>query len=155
MLLWLDGETNKMITKEFLSLIKSRGALIFPPATEIEISLTNINLQKISVAMMPAFLLDLYKNCSGITLGPACIFPVKEIQRGIKYPLPSIVQINKELSGNKQLSGKTLFGRNDLFWFVFDTSGNCFMLDNLTLSVLRKYDDPYKAMIDCLIVGKI
>ena len=144
-----------MTTKEFLSLMKSRGALLFPATSGPEISLANTSLQKIGVAMMPAFLLDLYKNCSGITLGPACIFPVKEIQRGIKYPLPSIVQTNKELVGNKKLYNKTVFGRNDLFWFVFDASGTCFMLDNLTLSVLRKYDDPYRAMTDCLIVGKI
>ena len=150
-----DGETNKMATNEFLSLMKSRGALIFPPTPETTISLANASLQKIGAVMMPSFLLDLYKNCSGITLGSSCIFSVKEIQRGIKYPLPSIVQINKDLTGNKKLSGKTVFGRNDLFWFAFDTSGNCFMLDNLSLTVLRKYDDPYRAMTDCLIVGKI
>jgi hypothetical protein len=57
--------------------------------------------------------------------------------------------------GNKNLFGKTVFGRNDLFWFAFDAMGNCFMLDNLTLSQLRKYDNPYRAMLDCLIVGKI
>ena len=56
---------------------------------------------------------------------------------------------------NKNLFGKTIFGMNDLFWFAFDTNGQCMMLDNLTLSTLRKYDDPYQAMLDCLIVGKI
>ena len=146
---------NKMTTNEFLSLVKSRGALIFPPVSETEIKMANTNLQKIGAAVLPAFLLDCYKNCSGITLGSSCIFATKEIQRGIKYPLPSIVDINKELVGNKKLFGKTIFGRNDLFWFACDTMGNCFMLDNLTLSVLRQYNDPYKAMLDCLIVGKI
>jgi hypothetical protein len=59
------------------------------------------------------------------------------------------------MSGNKNLFGKTVFGRNDLFWFAFDTMGTCYMLDNLTLSILRKYDDPHRAIIDCLVVGKI
>ena len=105
--------------------------------------------------MLPSFMFDLYKSCSGITLGSAYIFGPKKTERGIKYPIPSIITINKEMNQNKNLFGKTVFGRNDLFWFAFDTNGTCFMLDNLTLSVLRKYDDPYRAMIDCLIVGKI
>ena len=144
-----------MTTTECLSLLKSRGALIFPPLGNIDINAINANLQDAQAAILPAFLIDLYKNCSGITLGSGCIFGIKEIDRGIKYPLPSIVEINKDLKGTKALFGKTVFGRNDLFWFAFDTMGNCFMLDNLTLAVLRKYEDPHKAIIDCLIVGKI
>ena len=144
-----------MTTTEFLSLIKSRGATVFPPNTATEINVANTNLQNMRAAMLQPFMMDLYSHCSGITLGAACIFGAKEIQRGIKYPLPSIEKINHDMMGNKNLFGKTIFGRNDLFWFAFDVNGNCFMLDNLTLSVLKKYDDPYRAMIDCLIVGKI
>lgn len=144
-----------MTTEEFLSLIKSRGATMFSPAPLTDITVANTNLQNLRAAMLPQFMFDLYKYCSGITLSSAYIFGPKEIERGIKYPIPSIIQINKEMVGNKNLFGKTVFGRNDLFWFAFDTSGTCFMLDNLTLSVLRKYDDPYRAMIDCLIIGKI
>jgi len=140
---------------EFLSLVQSRDATVFTAVSKSDITMSNTNLQDIRAAMFPPFMLDLYNQCGGITLGSACIFGPKEIERGIKYPIPSIVQINKEMVGNKNLFGKTVFGRNDLFWFVFDTFGNCLMLDNLTLSVLRKYDDPYRAMIDCLIVGKI
>ena len=69
--------------------------------------------------------------------------------------MSSIEQINRDMAGNKNLFGKTVFGFNDLFWFAFDVTGTCFMLDNLTLSTLRKYDDPYRAMIDCLVIGKI
>jgi hypothetical protein len=144
-----------MTAKEFLSLIQSRGAIVFPPSNSNAVTFTNTNLQNIQAAMLPQFMYDLYNYCSGITFGSACIFGVNEIKRGIKYPLPSIVDINKDMIGTKNLFGKTVFGRNDLFWFVFDTMGNCFMLDNLTLSPLRKYEDPYRAMLDCLIVGKI
>jgi len=144
-----------MTTNEFLSLIKSRGANIFPPLSVMDTTVANTNLQDIRAAMLPTFMFDLYKNCSGITLGSAYIFGPKEIKRGTKYPIPSIIKINQDIIGNKNLFRKTVFGRNDLFWFAFDTNGTCFMLDNLTLSVLRKYDDPYRAMIDCLIVGKI
>ena len=144
-----------MTTNEFLSLIKSRGANIFPPLSAMDTTVSNTNLQDIRAAMLPTFMFDLYKNCSGIALGSAYIFGPKEIERGTKYPIPSIIKINQDIIGNKNLFRKTVFGRNDLFWFAFDTNGTCFMLDNLTLSVLRKYDDPYRAMIDCLIVGKI
>jgi len=144
-----------MTAQEFLSLIKSRGAKIFPACDDKDLTFANTNLQNMHAAMLAKFMQDLYKYSSGITLGSACIFGSKEIKRGIKYPLPSITEINKDMRGNKNLFGKTVFGRNDLFWFAFDTMGNCFMLDNLTLSPLRKYDDPYRAMIDCLVIGKI
>lgn len=144
-----------MNKNEFLSLMKNRGAKFFASGDLANINITNTSLQNMRSAMLPAFLQDLYTNCFGITLGAACIFGPEEIKRGTKYPLPSIVQINQDMIGNKNLFGKTVFGYNDLFWFAFDAFGNCFMLDNLTLSVLRKYDDPYRAMLDCLIVGKI
>ena len=144
-----------MTSTECLSLMKSRGAKVFPPLNSGAVTIANTSLGDMRIAMLPAFLQDLYKYCSGITMGPACIFGPNEISQGIKYPLPSILNINKDMLGNKNLAGKTVFGRNDLFWFAFDAFGNCFMLDNLTLSVLRKYEDPYHAMNDCLIVGKI
>ena len=144
-----------MTLTEFTSLIKSRGGTVFPSTDSKEILFTDTNLQNMRAARLPVFMQELYSSCSGITLGSACIFGPQEIKRGIKYPLPSITSINKDMIGNKNLFGKTVFGRNDLFWFAFDAMGNCFMLDNLTLSVLRKYDDPYRAMVDCLIIGKI
>lgn len=144
-----------MTNDEFLSLIKSKGATIFQKKIGVDINIINTNLQDMRIAMLPEFLQKLYTSCSGITLGSACIFGPTEIDRGIKYPLPSIIQINKDTKNYKNLSGKTVFGRNDLFWFTFDAFGNCFMHDNITLTPLRKYDDPYRAIIDCLIVGKI
>ena len=144
-----------MTLMEFLSLIKSRGATVFPAKQTSNINVVNTNLQNMRAAMLQPFIIELYNTCSGITLGSACIFGLSEIDRGIKYPLPRIEKINKDMAGNKNLFGKTVFGRNDLFWFAFDVNGTCFMLDNLTLSVLKKYDDPYRAMLDCLIIGKI
>lgn len=144
-----------MTTNEFISLIQSRGATVISSGNVVAINTANTLLKDMRASMLPAFLIDLYHTCFGITLGSACIFGPTEIQRGIKYPLPSIIDINKDVVNNKNLFGKTVFGRNDLFWFATDALGNCFMLDNLTLSVLRKYDDPYRAMLDCLVVGKI
>lgn len=142
-------------TSDFLSLIKSKNATVFTGVSQTNIQISNTELQNMHIAMLPEFMLDLYKNTGGLTLGSACIFGPQEIERGIKYPLPSIIKINKDLNAQKKLSGKTVFGRNDLFLFAFDAFGVCFMLDNITLSVLRKYDDPYRAMLDCLIIGKI
>ena len=144
-----------MTTSEFLSLMQNKGASIIAPDDEKFVTMANANLQKIKAAMLPTFLTDLYKKSFGITLGSAYIFGPNEIDRGIKYPIPSIFDINQDISKNPKLFGKTVFGRNDLFWFATDALGNCVMLDNLTLSVLRKYDDPYRAMTDCLIIGKI
>ena len=144
-----------MTTLEFLSFIKTKNANIYAPADNNTINTANMNLQQIHAAMLPVFLQDLYKHSNGINLGSSYIFGPQKTDRGMKYYIPSIFDINKEISGNSKLFGKTVFGKNDLFWFATDAIGNCFMLDNLTLSVLRKYDDPYRAMIDCLIIGKI
>ena len=135
--------------------MKSRGAKITPAKDTDSITLLNTKLQQARISMLPKFLLDLYQEVSCITMSSAYIFGPEEIERGTKYPVPSILDINKELVGNKNLFGKIIFGRNDLFWFATDALGTCYMLDNLTLNVLRKYDDCYRAMTDCLIIGKI
>ena len=135
--------------------MKTKGAKIIAPGNRNDIGIVNTNLQQNHSAMLPKFLTDLYQYSFGLNLTSAYIFGPIEIDRGTKYPIPSILDINKEFSGNPKLFGKTIFGRNDLFLFATDGLGNCFMLDNLTLSVLRKYDDPYRAMMDCLIIGKI
>lgn len=140
---------------EFLSLMKSHGAMFAPPAKEHEITLTNSSLQQIRAAILPQFIIDFYTKCGAINLGNGYIFGPNEISRGTKYPIPSILQINTDLINIPFLRGKTIFGRNDLFWFAFDSFGACSMLDNLTLNILRTYDDPCRAMCDCLIAGKI
>ena len=144
-----------MTCNEFLSAIKSRGAHIMPPATPNQIALTNTALQQRRCAMLPAFMSELYQQTGGINLGNGYIFGPNEIPQGLRYPAPTILAINEDMANTPQVSGKTIFGRNDLFWFAFDAFGTCYMLDNLTLSPLRKYDDPYRALTDCLIAGKL
>ena len=143
-----------MNTNEFLSSLKSRGAVIYPAASKRDIELANNALQSRRCAMFPTAFIDLYNRASAINLGNGYIFPPVEIARGARFPIPSIVDININLPSNQNIRGKTIFGRNDLFWFAFDAFGTFYMLDNLALRILRKYDDPYRAMFDCIIAGK-
>ena len=83
-----------------------------------------------------------FDSCSFVLLDDkeACIF---------------ILKVNDDIAPLGKTVGKTIFGRNDLFWFAFDAFGTFYMLDNLTLTPLRRYDDAYRAITDCLISGKI
>ena len=144
-----------MTCSEFLSTIRSRGGVLLPAASIADITLTNTSLQQRRRAMLPKFLTELYQVCGGINLGSGYIFGPNEMIRDSRYPIPSILQINDQLTNLPQTLGYTILGRNDLFWFSFDAFGQCYMLDNLTLTPIRKYDDPYRALLDCLIVGKI
>ncbi len=144
-----------MNEESFLQMLQERGATFAPPATQGQISLTNLNLQKIRAAMLPPFITQLYQKHGGIKLGTGYIFGPNEVIRPPKYPVPNIFQINSDLTNLSALRGKTVFGRNDLFWFAFDSFGTCMMLDNLNLNIMRKYEDPYRAMLDCLIGGKM
>ncbi len=143
-----------MNTVEFLSLMKSRGATVVEPKSERDITLANNVLQARRCAMFPSVLIDLYKQTSAINLGNGYIFGPTECPRGTRFPIPSIVEVNVEVGNIATLRGKTIFGRNDLFWFAFDVFGTFYMLDNLNLRILRKYDDPYRAMSDCLVAGR-
>lgn len=143
-----------MTMEEFLSSMKKNGANFAEPSTQKDINLANITLQKIQAAMLPTFIIKLYEQVGGINLGNGYIFGPTEFSVNNKFPVPDIVQVNKDLSDINRMRGKTVFGRNDLFWFAFDSFGTCMMLDNMTLNVLRQYDDPYKALTDCLIAGK-
>ena len=83
------------------------------------------------------------------TLG---ILTRKEVKEEVKK---GIIKVNNDVGPLGKTAGKTIFGRNDLFWFAYDAFGICYMLDNLTLKAIRKYDDPFKALNDCLIAGKL
>ena len=144
-----------MTHDEFLSAIKSRGAYLAPAATPNQIALTNTSLQQRRCAMLPTFMTELYTKTGGIILGNGYIFGPFEINRGKRFPVPKILQINDEVCTLPQIIGKTIFGRNDLFWFAFDAFGTFYMLDNLTLSPLRRYDDPHRALTDCFFAGKV
>jgi len=144
-----------MTHDEFLSSMKSKGATFAPASMQPEITLANSALQAMRAAMLPQFMMELYSTAGAINLGAGYIFGPTEWSAGKQYPVPNIVQINKEIESVLQMRGKTVFGRNDLFWFAFDAFGKCCMLDNINLRVLRQYDDPYRAMTDCLVAGKI
>lgn len=144
-----------MTQQEFLNTLHSNDAFFAPASVVGVANITNVNLQKIRAATLPKFMIDLYNVCGGIKLGCGYIFGPNEFGITGKHPIPSIFQINNELTNFAGLRGKTIFGRNDLFWFAFDSFGNCTMLDNVGLNTLRKYQDPYRAMLDCLIGGKI
>ncbi|MBN1325111.1 MAG: hypothetical protein JW974_02745 [Alphaproteobacteria bacterium] len=144
-----------MNLNEFLSYMKSNGAVIAPGVADNLIKLASSGLQNIRAATLPTFIIDFYKVSGGCILGNAYIFGPSEITITKGFPIPSILQINREIANITQMRGKTIFGRNDLFWFAFDAFGNCFMLDNISLKTMRQYDDPWRAMTDCLIVGKI
>lgn len=142
-----------MTQDEFLSLIKSKGALCWGPSSARAISFANTNLQQNKCAMLPNFLIQLYECTAGINLDTGYIFGPSELSNMNQFPIPSIVAVSSDV---RHISGgKTIFGRNDLFWFGCDAFGTCYMLDNLTLKPLRKYDDCYRALYDCLIGGKI
>ena len=143
-----------MTQEEFLKLIKSNGAIFGPAATLPQISLTNASLQQMYAANLPEFLIKIYEITGCINLGNGYIFGPYKFKNSIKSVIPDIIEINTPIQKSKRMHGKTILGRNDLFWFSFDSFGNCFMLDNLTLNPLRKYEDPYKSILDCLIAGK-
>lgn len=144
-----------MTEQEFINKLNDCNVIFAPAAIAGTISLINLNLQKIRAAMIPTYMTNLYQKYGGMRLGAGYIFGPNEVERAPKYPIPNIFQTNSELTNIPELRGKTVFGRNDLFWFAFDSFGTCYMLDNLNLRVLRKYDDPYRAMLDCLLGGKI
>jgi hypothetical protein len=146
-----------MDKQEFLSEIKSRGGALLPPASDRAIELAQNSLQHMRAAMLPPFLIDLYRNdCGGIMLGDANIFGADGFSPpGARYELPGIVQVNREISGIPGMRGRTIVGRNALFWFGFDAFGTMYMLETLSLSPLRRYEEPFRALTDCLAVGKI
>lgn len=141
-----------MTLEEFLLEMKKNGATFAPSASLQSINLANAKLQQNKSAMLPEFIINLYKTTGGINLGNGYIFGPNEFSVNGRFPVPDILKVNKDFKKNMQ--GKTIFGRNDLFFFSFDCFGKCYMLNNVTLNTLKKYDDCYKALTDCLIAGK-
>lgn len=144
-----------MTREDFLSQMKSAGAVFAPAVSDRSLVLTQGALQQMRAAVLPAALLAFYReSAGGVMLGDAQIFGPEDITRGAMV-VPSIVKINRELSIISSLRGRTVFGRNSLFWFAFDAFGNFQMLDLISAAPLRKYDNCYKVMTDCLVVGRV
>lgn len=144
-----------MTRDEFLSSARAREMTIAPACTPHTVTTANTLLQSMRAAMIPVQMQEFFTITGGISNGAGYIFGPIEIPRAPIYPIPSIVDINREMSHIPALQGKTIFGRNDLFFFAFDAFGVFYMLDNLTLRPLRKYEDMYHAMTDCLAAGKL
>ena len=144
-----------MTESEFLSAIFERGAKMAPPSTMGQINIINVNLQQIRAIVLPEPMIKIYLQCGGIKMDTGYIFGPSEFGFDGKYPTPDIFQINNQLTNLSQMREKTLFGRHDLFWFAFDSAGKYIMMENVGLNIVRTYTDPYRAMFDCLIGGKI
>jgi len=146
-----------MTKQEFLNEITGRRAIMLPPASARALELANGALQQMRAAMMPMWFIDLLQTAAdGIMLGDADIFGITKTERThAGYEMPDIMSINRNISHIGGMRGRTVFGRNALFWFGFDAFGRVYMLDNLNASPVREYSDPYKAMFDCLVVGKV
>ncbi|MCL2737372.1 MAG: hypothetical protein FWE17_00720 [Alphaproteobacteria bacterium] len=147
-----------MTREEFISELEKRGAVLLPHASARALELAQNALQQMRAAMMPPVLSDIYKSIAGgMIAGDSNIFGTEDIARpGRNYEIPSLIQINREVSGLPGTAGRTIFGRNQMFWFAFDAFGNFYMLDILNLNALREYGgDAYRAILDCLAVGKI
>ena len=138
-----------------LESLKRHNAFFAPPVPDGQIAILNMNLQKIRAATLPTEIIKFYQICGGIKLESGYVFGPNEFKTGKSHPVPNILEINQELTNIPTLRGKTIFGRNDLFWFAFDASGVYTMLDNVGLQVLRKYQDAYRAIYECIAGGKI
>ncbi|MDR1207222.1 MAG: hypothetical protein LBK26_02300 [Rickettsiales bacterium] len=147
-----------MTREEFISELKNRDAVMLPCVSDRTIELARSALQHMRCAMFSLELIDIYKKIAGgIIMGDANIFgPEKFDRMMLSYEIPDIVRINREISNIPALRGKTVIGRNQMFWFTFDAFGTFYMQDILNLNPLRKYEnDPYRAIMDCLMMGKI
>lgn len=146
---------KKMNMTEFLNTLKSKGALVWGASNARAIEYANSTLQQKKYAMLPNFFINLYMQTAGINMGSGYIFGPTELPNGVNFPIPGIIDINDEVHNIPAMKNKTLFARNDLFWFAFDAFGKCYMLSNTNGAVLREYDDPYRALTDCLMGGKL
>ena len=142
---------------KFIERMNQIGATPLPRCSDRAVDLAQSALQQMRAAMMPQALTHMYKNISGgYLLGDAVIFGLEEIYRAeASYSLPGLLDINREISGYANMRGRTLLGRNSLFWLYFDAFGKYYMADNVNMNVLREYVDMSRAIEDCLIVGKL
>jgi hypothetical protein len=142
--------------RDMVRRLEESGAVFLPPPSARALELANAALQQMKASVLPAAAAGFYKAHGGALLGDACVFPADDADRpDRRYVFPSLVGINRDLTGLSGLRGKTVWGRNQFYWFSADVAGKILMHDILTLSVLRDYADFGAAITDCLLVGKL
>ena len=97
---------------KILESLKQHGAFFAPATPTGQITILNMNLQKIRAAMLPNEFIKFYQICGGIKLGNGYIFGPNEFKTGRTHPIPNLLQINQELTNMPAMRGKTVFGRN-------------------------------------------
>lgn len=143
-----------MNTEDIISFAKSKGAELTNAADQNSLIKVNSNLSFIHKAILPKFINNLYKYTNSILLGNSCIYGTEDIKNS-RYFIPSILNVNRDFQIYDKLGEKTIFGRNDLFLFCFDTLSNCYMLDNITFNTVKSYTEPEQALYDCIAIGTI
>lgn len=144
-----------MNSSEFISSLSSRGVRFAPATDSRQLELTSATLRARRMIILPSQLSDFYRHAGGANLNNAYIFGPTESVYHRSFIVPDLITVNMDISRLGLTPGITIFGRNDLFWFGYDAFGVFYMLDNLTLRPLRRYDNAQRAITDCLIIGKI
>ncbi|MDR1027626.1 MAG: hypothetical protein LBL46_04385 [Rickettsiales bacterium] len=135
--------------------LTENGAVFFPAGNTRALELASAALQSMKAAVLPKIMTDAYQAAGGAVLGDACWFGLEDAARPVGYEMPSIVRVNREMSGFSVLRGFTIWGRNQMYSFSANAIGEIWMHDMLTFQRLRKYDDFWTALTDCLMVGKL
>ena len=142
--------------EEKIEYLKKAGAVFFPSAGARALNLANAAFQQMKASVLPTAMGAFYAAYGGAVLGDACVFPIEDTDRPNRnYVMPGIVKVNRDMIDFPALRGKTIWGRNQFYWFSADVAGAICMHDVLTLTVLRKYGDLGAAIADCLLAGRV
>jgi len=142
--------------EEKIEYLKRAGAVFFPPGAARALNLANAAFQQMKASVLPTAMGTFYASYGGAVLGDACVFPIEDMDRPNRnYVMPGIVKVNRDMIDFKALRRKTIWGRNQFYWFSADFVGAICMHDVLTLTVLRKYGDIGSALADCLLAGRV
>lgn len=143
-----------MNIEKIISFAKSKDAELSPVVSQSSLTRVNNNLSFLHKATLPKFINDLYKYTGSILLGNSCIYGAENVKSS-RYFIPSILNVNRDFQMYNKLGEKTIFGRNDLFLFCFDTLSNCYMLDSISFNIIKSYTQPELALYDCIAIGII
>ncbi|MCL2629175.1 MAG: hypothetical protein FWD33_00545 [Alphaproteobacteria bacterium] len=138
---------------ELKSELVKYGAKAARPAPD-ELVRTQAALQGMGKLMMPAGLVEFFQNFGAVVLGDAEIFAPMPAAIG-KMRTRTIIEVNGDMSASTPIGGKTVFGRNQLFWLVVGDDFKFHLLDLYTMRPAKAYDDVNLAVRDCLLVGAL